>query len=148
MPQDNDNTLDTNAMSQKLKGDSFPEDAFLNSDVKLFFDELFAQTELSKSDIIREANLPRTYGYQIFDGTRAAQRDYYLRIALAMKLDLRTTQRLLAVAKAGALHSLIKRDAAIIFAINHGYDNIDIHDFLTGMDLAPLDKENDESADD
>ena len=37
--------------------------------------------------------------------------------------DLKTTQRMLSVTQCGALHPLIKRDAAVIFAINHGYDS-------------------------
>jgi hypothetical protein len=39
---------------------------------------------------------------------------FYLSIALAMSLDFKMTQRPLAVTHAGGLHSLIKRDAAVI----------------------------------
>jgi hypothetical protein len=73
------------------------------------------------------------------DGTRVGKRDYYLSIAVAMQLDLRMTQRLLAVTKSGGLHALIKRDAAVIFALNHGYDNDRLYAFLIELDLAPLD---------
>lgn len=135
------NILDTFHMQEKLKGDSFPDnfDEFLNDDIRMFFNELFEKTKLKKSEIIRKANISRTYGYQIMEGRRMGKRDYYLLIAIAMKLDLKTTQRMLAIANCGPLHPLIKRDAAIIFAINHGYDNEKIYDFMCALDLAPLD---------
>jgi len=131
----------TDAMQDKLKGDSFPvnPDDFLNDDICAFFDKLIERTGHRRSDVIRKANIARTYGYQIMEGRRFGKRDYYLSIALAMSLDLRTTQRMLAITKNGALHPLIKRDAAVIFAINHGYSLEKTYDFLCELELPPLD---------
>jgi hypothetical protein len=132
-------------MMNRLKGDSFPsfpDDnafGFLDHDIRDFFDELFLKTGLARSAVIRDANISRTYGYQIMDGTRIGKRDYYLSIAFAMRLDLTTTQRMLAVTSSGALHALIKRDAALIFAINHGYDGLRLYEFMLELGLAPLD---------
>ena len=132
-------------MMSRLKGDSFPVfpdeggSGFLDPDIRDFFDELFLQTGHARSAVIRDANISRTYGYQIMDGTRIGKRDYYLSIAFAMRLDLTTTQRMLAVTSSGALHALIKRDAAIIFALNHGYDNYRLYEFMLELGLAPLD---------
>lgn len=137
--------LDTEMMMIRLKGDSFPSfssqsgSGFLDPDIRDFFDELFLQTGLSRSAVIREANISRTYGYQIMDGTRVGKRDYYVAVAFAMRLDLTTTQRMLAVTSSGALHALIKRDAALIFAINHGYDTVRLYEFFIELGLAPLD---------
>ncbi len=133
--------LNTSVMQEKLKGDSFPEawEEFLDDDVRLFFDEVLERTGRRKADVIRRANIPRTFGYQLMDGKRRGKRDYYLAIALAMGLDLTTAQRMLAVTQSGALHPLIKRDAAIIFAINHGYDMERTYDLMCGADLPPLD---------
>ena len=72
------------------------------------------------------------------EGRRRGKRDYYLLIALAMSLDLKTTQRMLSVTQCGALHPLIKRDAAVIFAINHGYDSIKTYEFMCSLGLPPL----------
>lgn len=134
-------SLDTKLMQEKLKGDSFPDNwnGFLDDDIRAFFDELLNQTGQKKSEIIRKANLSRTYGYQIMEGRRLGKRDYYLLISIAMSLDLKTTQRMLAVTHCGALHPLIKRDAAIIFAINHGYNNEETYEFMSTLKLAPLD---------
>lgn len=133
--------LDTRHMQEKLKGDRFPQDGegFLDDDIRAFFDTLLAETGQRKSEIIRKANLPRAYGYQLMDGRRRGKRDYYLLIALAMSLDLTMTQRMLSVAQCGTLHPLIKRDAAVIFAINHKYDNIKAFELMCSLGLPPLD---------
>ena len=133
--------LNSQIMQEKLKGEFFPEnfDEFLDDDIRVFFSELFEKTNFRKSDVIRKANISRSYGYQIMEGRRLGKRDYYLSIALAMSLDLKTTQRLLAVTRSGALHPLIKRDAAVIFAINHEYSVERMYDFLCELDLPPLD---------
>ncbi len=134
-------TLDTIYMQNKLKGDSFPQDweEFLDEDIRKFFEELLERTGQKKGDVIRKANLPRTYGYQLMEGRRRGKRDYYLLIALAMSLDLRTAQRMLSVTQCGQLHPLIKRDAAVIFAINHSYDILQTYSFMTSLGLEPLD---------
>ncbi len=133
--------FDTRLMQEKLKGDTFPQDwdEFLDDNIRLFFDNLLNESGLKKSDIIRKANLSRVYGYQLMEGRRRGKRDYYLLIALAMSLNLKTTQRMLAVVQYGALHPLIKRDAAIIFAINHKYDSIKTYEFMSSLGLPPLD---------
>ncbi len=133
---------DTEFVMNQLKGDRFPEvdwESFFDSDIRDFFDTLFLGKGMQRSDVIRKAGISRTYGYQIMDGTRVGKRDYYLSIAIALGLDTSTTQRLLAVTESGSLHPLIKRDAAIIFAINHGYDNDRLYAFLVELGLDPLD---------
>ena len=145
MSDTNDNLkkkpLDTVYMQNRLKGDSFPQDweEFLDDDIRNFFDELLNESGQKKGDVIRKANLSRTYGYQLMEGRRKGKRDYYLLIALAMSLDLKTTQRMLSVTQCGPLHPLIKRDAAVIFAINHGYDCAETYTFMDSLGLAPLD---------
>ena len=136
----NERALDTIHMQEKLKGDLFPQDwdEFLNDDIRDFFDTLLYETGKKKSEIIRETNLSRTYGYQLMEGRRKGKRDYYLLIALAMSLDLKTTQRMLSVTQCGALHPLVKRDAAVIFAINHGYDCFKTLCFMESLGMTPL----------
>ena len=95
----NKNPLDTQMMNEKLKGDTFPEmeEGFLDDDIRAFFDELLYETGQKKSEIIQKSNISRTYGYQLMEGRRKGKRDYYILIAIAMGLDLKTTQRMLAV---------------------------------------------------
>ncbi|MCR5618411.1 MAG: hypothetical protein K6F83_08990 [Clostridiales bacterium] len=133
--------LDTHAMDEKLKGDVFPPewDNFLDDDIRAFFDELLKETGQKKSEIIQKANIPRTYGYQLMEGRRRGKRDYYILIAVAMGLDLKKTQRMLAVTRCGGLHPLIKRDASIIFSINHNFDVMRTYEFMCKLGLDPLD---------
>jgi hypothetical protein len=135
----------TQAMMERLQGDHFPafpggdETGFLDTDIRAFFDDLFQKVDIPRSQVIVRANIARTYGYQIMDGSRIGQRDYYLALAFALGLDVRTTQHMLAVTSAGALHPLIMRDAAIIFGLNHRYDNNRAYWFLAELGLPPLD---------
>ena len=75
--------LNTQAMQNKLEGDSFPEnrDGFLDEDIRAFFDKLLEQADLRRSDVISRANISRTYGYQIMEGRRLGKRDYYTKSA-------------------------------------------------------------------
>lgn len=136
-----EDSLNTKLMNEKLKGDTFPMDweNYLDEDIRCFFDELLYKTGQKKSEIIQKANIPRTYGYQLMEGRRRGKRDYYILIAIAMGLDLKTTQRMLAVTQCGALHSLIMRDAAIIFAINHHYDTVRTYELMSTVGVDPLD---------
>jgi len=133
--------LNTQMMQDKLKGEAFPDnwEEFLDNDIRNFFDELIEHKGHRRSEVIRKANISRSYGYQIMEGRRIGKRDYYLSIALAMSLDLKTTQRMLAITQSGGLHPLIKRDAAVIFAINHGYSIEKTYDFMCELELPPLD---------
>jgi hypothetical protein len=108
-------------------------------DIGCFFDRLLTWTGMRRSDVIRKANISRTYGFQILNGTRVAKRDYYLAIAIAMQLDLDTTQWMLAICGVGVLYEPIRRDAAIIIAIQNGYDSYRLYDLLCTHNLAPLD---------
>jgi hypothetical protein len=133
--------LDSLLMMNMLKADEFPTsswDNFLDADIRDFFNELFFKTGLQPATVIRDAHISRTFGYQLINGTRIGSRDYYLSLAYAMRLDLRDVQRLLGVTQAGCLHPLVKRDAALIFAFNHGYNTAEVYEFLTGLSLEPL----------
>ena len=133
-------SLNTQLMNERLKGDTFPPEMedFLDEDIRGFFDELLFETGMKKSEIIQEANIARTYGYQLMEGRRRGKRDYYILIAIAMKLDLKTAQRMLGITRCGTLHPLVKRDAAVIFAINHGYSTSQTYEFMSALGLPPL----------
>ncbi|MDR2957582.1 MAG: hypothetical protein LBU61_05320 [Coriobacteriales bacterium] len=141
---DDQQRFDSQMMQNRLKGETFPTEgewssSFIDTDIRDFFDELFLQTGLRRADIIRKSYIDRSYGYQLLDGSRIGKNDYYLSIAIAMELDLSTTNRLLALTKSGGLHPLIKRDAAVIFAINHAYDNDQLYHLMIELGLEPLD---------
>lgn len=75
---------------------------------------------LKRSRVVRMADLNETFGYQIFTGQRNPSRDKVLQIALAMALTLRETNRALAAAGVNPLDPKCRRDAIIIFCVDHG----------------------------
>ena len=79
--------------------------------LKCYLEELLETKGLNKADVIREANIARTYGYQIFQGERLASRDKLIALSAAMHLTLQECNRLLKIAKAGILYSKNRRDA-------------------------------------
>lgn len=65
--------------------------------------------------------ISQSFAYQVVSGTRKPGRNTLICIAFALKFDMDQTQRLLAIAQKGALYPRIRRDAAILYALEHGY---------------------------
>lgn len=95
-----------------------------------YFDYLCRIKEISRSEIIKQTNLSRTYAYQIFDGSKKASRDKIIQIALALKGTLKETERLLKLSGHSPLYSKIRRDAVLIFAIEHHLSTISTNELL------------------
>ncbi len=90
-----------------------------------YLEDLLKRYQLSKQAVIRAANLERSNGYQIFSGYRTPRRNALLRIALGMQLSLDETQYLLKIALRGELYPRTRRDAAIIYCIQHKFSLLD-----------------------
>ena len=95
-----------------------------------YINEILLEKDLEKSDIIRDAQIPRTYAYQIFQGSKQAGRDKILQLAIAMKLNLEETNRLLTVAHHNHLYAKQQRDAIWIFGISKQYSLMQINELL------------------
>ena len=95
-----------------------------------YINEILLEKDLEKSDIIRDAQIPRTYAYQIFQGSKQAGRDKILQLAIAMKLNLEETNRLLTVAHHNHLYAKQQREAILIFGISKQYSLIQINELL------------------
>lgn len=85
-----------------------------------FLERMLEKKGLKRSRVVRMADLNETFGYQIFTGARNPSRDKVLQIAFAMALSLRETNRALMAAGASSLDPKCRRDAIIIFCIDHG----------------------------
>lgn len=88
---------------------------------------------LDKSQIIHASNIQRTYAYQIFDGRKQPGRDKVLALALAMKLSLDETQRMLTLSKNSILYAKNKRDSIITFGINRKLSVMEVNELLYEM---------------
>nr|MBP3598393.1 helix-turn-helix transcriptional regulator [Eubacterium sp.] len=101
--------------------------------LKAYLEEMLQKKGCNKADVIREANLARTYGYQIFQGERLASRDKLIALAVAMGMNLEECNRLLTIAQAGILYSKNRRDAILIFGFEKGLSFIDMNELLYEM---------------
>lgn len=68
--------------------------------------------------IIKRTDIDRTYGHQLFNGTRAPSRDKVLQLAFGFGFGVEETQKLLRAARKSELYPKLRRDAAIIFCLN------------------------------
>lgn len=95
--------------------------------------ELLKQTGLSAPEWIAAADISKSYAYQVLRGERTPGRDILLRTALALGLSLEEAQRLLAMGCCGALYPRIRRDAAVIFALNQHMTLLETEDLLASL---------------
>lgn len=113
------------------------EDAFVKQTVSEHLNLLCGKYHVQAGAVIRKAGIERTYGCQIFNGTRNPSRDKLVQIAFGFGLSLEDTQELLKKSGKSALYSRIKRDAAFIFGLSHqiGFDEIQELLFSVGLPL-------------
>lgn len=88
--------------------------------------------------IIKNSAIERTYGHQLFNGTRKPSRDKVIQLAFGFKLNFDETQKLLQIAQKNCLYPKIKRDAAIIYCINHHKDIFETQCVLQSLKLTLL----------
>jgi hypothetical protein len=88
--------------------------------------------------IIKLSAIERSYGHQLFNGTRKPSRDKVIQLAFGLGLDLDSTQKLLQIAQKNPLYPKIKRDAAIIFCINNQKDILETQSVLLNLGLTLL----------
>jgi hypothetical protein len=106
-----------------------------------YISTICSERNVPPQHIINKADIERTYGHQLFNGTRTPSRDKVLQLALGFGLSFDETQKLLRVAGKSALYPKIKRDAVIIYALNHGYDIVAVQTSLFDLSLPTLGEE-------
>lgn len=96
--EDNKDELDAATLTEQLE-------IFLNKYQK------------SKGDIIRDAGIDTTYGYQIFDGKKKPRRDKLLQLAFGFPLTVEETNVLLRAGGMSDLYVRSKRDAICMYCL-------------------------------
>ncbi len=114
------------------------EDAFEEISISEYLRRLCDERGMIPEQVIKKAQIDRTYGHQIFNGTRIPSRDKLLQIAFGFGLSLDDTQTLLKSAGKSVLYPKFKRDAAIIFGIFHQMSVMDVQYLLTTIDVPLL----------
>ncbi len=100
--------------------------------------ELCRKSEQVPERIIRRAAIDRTYGHQIFNGTRKPSRDKVIQLAFGFGLDVDGAQELLKLARHTALYPRIKRDAVILRCLNEHKDIFETQSALQALGLTLL----------
>ncbi|MBQ8135706.1 MAG: hypothetical protein IJ192_15120 [Clostridia bacterium] len=135
----------TDELNKTLKN-NIPIDRYLRENSESFselsFTELLEQilkeNHISKSEAIKGSDLERSYGYQIFKGTRKPTRDPLLRLCISMKASSEQTRALLLKNKAAPLYPKDKRDSIIIYGIIHKLSLSEINELLYDHKFALL----------
>lgn len=110
------------------------------SDLSLsnYFKEICKEKNLSKSKLIKSADLDRTYGYQILDGSKKPTRDKILQLCFGANLDFKETQRALKLGNVGELYPKNSRDAIIIYCIKNKLSLLELNEKLYEKDFSIL----------
>lgn len=93
---------------------------------------------LIPEQVIKQSAIERSYGHQLFNGTRKPSRDKVIQLAFGFKLNVEDTQKLLQIGQKSVLYPKIKRDAAILYCINHQKDIYDTQSMLETLELPLL----------
>jgi len=91
---------------------------------------LLRRRKIPVKDIIRRCNLDRSYGYQLFNGTRRPTRDVLMVLSLELGLKDREAQRLFEIAGRTPLYARCRRDAAVLYGLSHRLSPSEVHELL------------------
>lgn len=145
MPQQISSKIRTSTLLRRLFKTAdlkdFMEKNEADLDVPVFHEYIrtlcVAQGE-KRENVILRASIERTYGHQLFNGTRRPSRDKAIQLAIGFGLNLDDTQKLLQAAEKSLLYPRIKRDAAVIYCIDHGYGINEVQSMLYDLGLPIL----------
>ncbi|CEN25377.1 Helix-turn-helix domain [[Clostridium] sordellii] len=110
------------------------------SDLSLpnFFQNICKEKGISKSDLIKNAEIDRTYGYQILNGTKKPSRDKLLKLCISASLDIEESNKALKLGNVGQLYPKNPRDSIIIFGINKKLNLFQIDELLFNRNFDTL----------
>ena len=95
---------------------------------------LLQDKQLIKAEVISESTLEQVYAYHIFAGRKKhPSREKILSLALAMKLNVEETQRLLYYAGAEKLYARNSWDSVILFALENHLSVNDTNELLSNL---------------
>ena len=96
---------------------------------------------LTPKAVIQSSGIERSYFYHILSGNKKPGRNIVLRIGLCLRASLAEMNQLLRLAGLSGLYARIRRDAALIYAVQHRYTAEQTNDLLIELGEAPLYRE-------
>ena len=106
-----------------------------------YLQQLLNEKGLVQSKVINASGVQYTYGYQLFTGSRKnPDRDKLLQILFALGCTLKEANRALQAAGKNELYCKTRRDAIIIFCLDHGYSLFQTDQELYRLGEDPISK--------
>lgn len=143
-----DKTVTTNTLLQRLFKTKSVTQFIIAHDENLrnepfcdYLNKLCAEKDIAVDQVIAKSGIERTYGYQLFNGTRKPSRDKVIQLALAFGLNYDETQNMLKAARKSALYARIERDIVFIYALKNNLTLSNIQMTLEDLKLPLLGKE-------
>lgn len=112
-----------------------------NISLSEYFENMFNKKKLSKSTVIKNADLDRTYGYEILRGDKKPGRDKILQLCIGANFTLEETNKALKIGNCGELYPKVMRDSVIIFGLNKNLNILRINELLFSYNVALLGEE-------
>lgn len=96
----------------------------------VLLNEAMASRGLTPQQLATLIDVERSTLYRLLSGERLTTRNVLVRIALVLRLTPERTQLLLRSGQRAELYALVRRDALILFCMNHGYTLAQTEDAL------------------
>ena len=91
---------------------------------------LMEERHLSPKEMISETGVHKSYFYAVLAGQRTPGKNIILRCALVLRCSLNETNRLLRLAGLSDLYARMRRDAVLIYAVEHKVSIQEANDLL------------------
>ena len=114
------------------------ESAYLNTGFSDYLSGWCKAHQEVPEQLIRRANLEKSFGHQLFSGKRKPSRDTVIQLAFAMEVDVAQTQEMLKIARKSPLYPRIKRDTVLIYCLHNHISLVDTEIILSDLDLPVL----------
>ncbi len=107
---------------------------------------LCAERDMVPEQVILRSQIERSYGHQLFNGTRRPSRDKVIQLAFGLGLNVEEAQDLMQAAGKNALNPRSRRDVAIIFCLKKHMSVMETQEILEshGIPLLGAGKKSDE----
>ena len=80
-------------------------------------EQLLKKYQKQKKDVIRDAGMDATYGYQIFDGRKKPRRDKLIQLAFGFPLTVEEANKMFRAAGVSDLYVRCKRDTICMYCL-------------------------------
>ncbi len=121
------NLLKSNNIEKYIKEN---EEHFIDLTISQFLSEYISIKGLTKSAVIKNAEISEIFGFQVLSGTRNPSRNTLLSLCISSKMTLDEVQATLKIAEFAPLYPKSKRDSVIILGITNGKNVCQINNEL------------------